>query len=120
MDTESTPFPTDHLTRVPPKLVELAIEDPKVIEPIARAMALVNLDNLFEKMRDPSISVGQRIEFQRLLNDIGRIAKKEDAGVAQVAMPTVRISFGGNTVSVSATPAVEHKAIDATPTVVEE
>lgn len=103
-------------TSMPPAVIEEIAEDPKAIEKIARAMAGVNLDNLFTLMRNPNVSVTQRIEFQRLLNDMGKLAKKAEESVG-VQLPTVIINVqnGATTMSLDAP-----KVIDVTPVVVDE
>jgi hypothetical protein len=48
-------------------------EDPSKVEVVARLMGAVNLDNLFRHMQNPSVNPMARIEFQKLLNKMGRL-----------------------------------------------
>lgn len=65
--------------------VELkAIEaDPALMETFARLLGAVNLDNLFRHMQNPDINPSSRIEFQKMLNKMGRLEPdtKVDLGV---------------------------------------
>lgn len=103
-------------TRIPPAIVEAIADDAKAMEPIARAMAAVNLDNLFTMMRNPNIAAGQRIEFQRLLNDMGKLARKDEAGAAAMNLPLVTINLGNGTATISVerpTPAIDVTPVEA-------
>ena len=52
----------------------LAIEDdPSKMETVARMLGAVNLDNLFRHMQNPTINPMARIEFQKMLNKLGRL-----------------------------------------------
>ena len=52
----------------------LAIEeDPSKMETVARMLGAVNLDNLFRHMQHPSINPMARIEFQKMLNKLGKL-----------------------------------------------
>jgi len=52
----------------------LAIEeDPSKMETVARMLGAVNLDNLFRHMQNPSINPMARIEFQKMLNKLGKL-----------------------------------------------
>ena len=58
-------------------------EDPSLMETVARLLGAVNLDNLFRTMQSPEINPTARIEFQKLLNKMGRLepdSKTEIAG----------------------------------------
>lgn len=55
-------------------------EDPSKMEVVARLMGAVNLDNLFRHMQDPQVAVNAKIEFQKLLNKMGKLEPKEEAG----------------------------------------
>jgi len=62
----------------------LAIEDdPSKMETVARLLGAVNLDNLFRHMQNPDINPTARIEFQKMLNKMGRLEpdSKVDLGV---------------------------------------
>jgi hypothetical protein len=52
----------------------LAIEDdPSKMETVARLLGAVNLDNLFRHMQNPEINPTARIEFQKMLNKMGKL-----------------------------------------------
>lgn len=52
----------------------LAIEeDPSKMETVARMLGAVNLDNLFRHMQNPTINPMARIEFQKMLNKLGKL-----------------------------------------------
>ena len=58
-------------------------EDPSLMETVARLFGAVNLDNLFRHMQHPDINPTARIEFQKMLNKMGRLepdAKLESTG----------------------------------------
>jgi hypothetical protein len=48
-------------------------EDPSLMETVARLLGAVNLDNLFRHMQNPDINPTARIEFQKMLNKMGRL-----------------------------------------------
>jgi hypothetical protein len=56
-------------------------EDPTKIEIVARLMGAVNLDNLFRHMQNPSVNTQAKIEFQKLLNKMGKLEPEEKADV---------------------------------------
>ncbi len=45
-------------------------------------MGAVNLENLFRRLQDPTINVASQIEFQKLLNKMGKL-EPEKAEVGQ-------------------------------------
>ena len=53
--------------------IERIQEDPAELEKIVRAMGAVNLENLVKVMQSPDINPAARIEFQKLLNKMGRL-----------------------------------------------
>ena len=58
-------------------------DDPSKIETVARMLGAVNLDNLFRHMQNPDINPATRIEFQKVLNKMGRLepnTKLENTG----------------------------------------
>lgn len=55
-------------------------EDPSKMEVVARLMGAVNLDNLFRFMQNPTINPATRIEFQKLLNKMGRLEPETTSG----------------------------------------
>lgn len=116
-DPVENPAVSTH-TNIPPAVVEAIAADPKALQPIARAMGAVNLHNLFTQMRNPNVAVGQRMEFQRLLNDLGRLTVKDDPMSGAMNMPTVKITLGAVTATISVEQPTE--AIDVTPVEVTE
>lgn len=63
--------------------LEAIEEDPSKMENAARLMGAVNLDNLFRHMQNPQVNPMARIEFQKLLNKMGKLEPdtKTDPGV---------------------------------------
>lgn len=51
--------------------------DPTKMEIVARLMGAVNLDNLFRHMQNPNVNPQTRLEFQKLLNKMGRLEPEE-------------------------------------------
>jgi hypothetical protein len=60
-------------TQLPPALVEEIQENPEAIRPLARGMAAINLFNLFAKVSHPNAPTKDKLEFQRVVNKIGRL-----------------------------------------------
>jgi hypothetical protein len=68
---------------IDPKLIDKPIlspadmiaieEDPTKMETVARMLGAVNLDNLFRHMQNPQINPMARIEFQKMLNKLGKL-----------------------------------------------
>lgn len=56
-------------------------EDPSKMETVARMLGAVNLDNLFRHMQNPQINPMARIEFQKMLNKLGRLEPDTKANV---------------------------------------
>lgn len=94
-----------------PRDIELIRENPAYIEEIARAMGAVNLDNLFRDMQAVGVKPEVRMEFQKLLNRMGRLEPAKDdnaAGGAQVVINITRakdmgesaLTIEGNAISV--------------------
>ena len=60
-----------------------AIEkDPALMETVARLLGAVNLDNLFRHMQNPDINPTARIEFQKMLNKMGKLDPDTKADTA--------------------------------------
>ena len=72
-------------SKVPPKLVEDCLENPDALRPVARAMAAINLHNTFVKISHPNASLKDKLEFQAMVNKIGRIDTKDVEGVQKGA-----------------------------------
>lgn len=72
-------------------------ENPENMETLARLMGAVNLDNLFRHMQNPTINPATRIEFQKMLNKMGKLEpdNKKDAGTGpQVVINITRKKDG--------------------------
>jgi len=69
-------------------------EDPSKLETVARLMGAVNLDNLFRHMQAPDVAVNAKIEFQKLLNKMGKLEPDDKdahgAGGPQVVINITR------------------------------
>lgn len=68
-------------------------EDPAKMETLARLMGAVNLDNLFRQMQDPKVNPSLRIEFQKMLNKMGKLepdTKNAESGAPQVVINITR------------------------------
>jgi hypothetical protein len=66
------PEKADESILSPAQMLEIE-EDPSKIETFARMLGAVNLDNLFRTMQNPTINPTARIEFQKMLNKMGRL-----------------------------------------------
>lgn len=64
-------------------------EDPSKMETVARLMGAVNLDNLFRAMQNSTINPQTRIEFQKLLNRMGKLEPEEKSKVADTGPQVV-------------------------------
>ncbi len=95
-------------TAMPPALIEAIQEDPALIQPIARAMGAINLNNLFVKVTHPDASITQQMEFQRLVNKLGRLEPE-----ATVAAPGAGFSI---TINIPDTATSKATTIEATAT----
>lgn len=88
-------------------------EDPSKMEVVARLMGAVNLDNLFRYMQAPDISAVARLEFQKLLNRMGRLEPTKDDDAAaigpQVVINITRARGAGDADGVT----IEGKAVEA-------
>ena len=62
--------------------LEMIEEDPSKMETLARLMGAVNLDNLFRAMQDANVNINAKIEFQKMLNKMGKLEPdlKAEAG----------------------------------------
>lgn len=68
-------------------------DDPAKMETLSRLMGAVNLDNLFRHMQNPQINPATRIEFQKLLNKMGKLepdTKTENGSSPQVVINITR------------------------------
>ena len=86
-------------------------DDPSKMETVARLMGAVNLDNLFRHMQNPTLNPATRIEFQKLLNKMGKLEPEDSIstdGGPQVIINITRARDG------EAEPiTIEGKAVDA-------
>jgi hypothetical protein len=64
-------------------------EDPSKMETVARLMGAVNLDNLFRHMQNSTINPQTRLEFQKLLNRMGKLEPEEKSRVAETGPQVV-------------------------------
>lgn len=53
--------------------LQMIEDDPSKMETLARLMGAVNLDNLFRHMQNPTINPATRLEFQKMLNKMGKL-----------------------------------------------
>ena len=86
-------------------------DDPAKMEVVARLMGAVNLDNLFRHMQNPDINPQTRIEFQKMLNKMGRLEPEEKVAVAD-AGPQVVINIT-RAVDTDHSVTIEGKAVNA-------
>ena len=65
--------------------LQMIEEDPAKMETLARLMGAVNLDNLFRHMQNSTVNPATRIEFQKLLNKMGKLEpdSKNNSGSGQ-------------------------------------
>jgi len=87
-------------------------DDPAKMEVVARLMGAVNLDNLFRHMQNPEINPQTRIEFQKMLNKMGRLEPEEKSSVDPNAGPQVVINIT-RAVDNDHSVTIEGKAINA-------
>lgn len=83
-------------------------EDPSKIETVARLMGVVNLDNLFRFMQRPDINPQARIEFQKLLNKMGKLESvdsSDGAGGPQVVINITRAKDHDDAITIEGKPA---------------
>jgi hypothetical protein len=64
-------------------------EDPSKMEVVARLMGAVNLDNLFRYMQRPDVPAAARLEFQKILNRMGKLEPEEKSRVAETGPQVV-------------------------------
>ena len=96
-----------HKARLSPKDL-LAIEaDPAKMETFSRLLGAVNLDNLFRHMQNPDINPATRIEFQKMLNKMGRLepnTKLENQGDGpQVVINITRAKDAPDSITIDGT-----------------
>lgn len=94
---------TKPYTAIPPKLVEEAASDPRALERVARAMAAVNLHNLFAKAQEDDTGISGRLALQSVLNKMGRIDQTHEQFQGN-NLPMVQINFAGTSATVTMTP----------------
>ena len=68
-------------------------DDPQKMETLARLMGAVNLDNLFRHMQNPTINPATRLEFQKMLNKLGKLEPDGKAIVGTDGSPQVIINI---------------------------
>ena len=99
MDTENVAL--DRFTGIPPKLVEEAANDPRALERVARAMAAVNLHNLFMQAKKEGVGVSTLLSLQTMLNRMGRIDREDAQAGGSLPMVQITIGQGGASVRLS-------------------
>jgi len=80
-------------TEVPPQLLEEVAEDPSKFEPVARAMAVIHLDQLYRKMQESTTPLGTRLDFQKMLNKMSRLELSDKAQAASGAGFSITINI---------------------------
>jgi hypothetical protein len=79
-------------------------EDPSKMETLARLLGAVNLDNLFRHMQNQTVNPMARIEFQKMLNKLGRLEPdtKADVGGAgpQVVINITRAKDNSDAITI--------------------
>jgi hypothetical protein len=73
--------------------LQMIENDPKKMETLARLMGAVNLDNLFRQMQNPTINPATRLEFQKMLNKLGKLEPDGKAVVGTEGSPQVVINI---------------------------
>lgn len=66
----------DRKTQVPPQLVEEVQNNVELLRPVARSMAAINLHNLFMKIQHPNTPARDRLEMQKMLNEMAGLELK--------------------------------------------
>lgn len=96
------------LSRAQLQMIE---DDPAKMETLARLMGAVNLDNLFRYMQRPDVPANARLEFQKMLNKMGKLEPDKDeqaaGGGPQVVINITRAKDAEDAVTIegSSTPA---------------
>ena len=73
--------------------LQMIEDDPAKMETLARLMGAVNLDNLFRHMQNPTINPATRLEFQKMLNKMGKLEPDGKAVVGGDGGPQVIINI---------------------------
>jgi hypothetical protein len=73
--------------------LQMIEDDPSKMETLARLMGAVNLDNLFRHMQNPTINPATRLEFQKMLNKLGKLEPDGKAVVGVDGGPQVIINI---------------------------
>ena len=76
---------------IPPAMLEEIQDNPTVLQPVARVMGAVNLHNMFVQVTHPEAPFTQRVEFQKLVNKIGRL--EPDAAIGGGSGVTITINI---------------------------
>lgn len=83
--------------------LQMIEEDPSKMETLARLMGAVNLDNLFRHMQRPDVNPATKIEFQKMLNKMGRLepdTKSDSGGGPQVVINITRAKNRDETLTI--------------------
>jgi len=73
--------------------LQMIEDDPAKMETLARLMGAVNLDNLFRHMQNPTVNPATRLEFQKILNKMGKLEPDGKAVVGVDGGPQVIINI---------------------------
>lgn len=73
--------------------LQMIEDDPTKMETLARLMGAVNLDNLFRHMQNPTINPATRLEFQKMLNKMGKLEPDGKDVVGTAGGPQVVINI---------------------------
>lgn len=84
------PEPEDKI--LSPAQLEAIQDDPAKMEIVARLMGAVNLENLFKQMQDPLVNMASKIEFQKMLNKMGKLEPETKGGGATGAQVVINIT----------------------------
>ena len=76
--------------------LQMIEEDPSNMDTLARLMGAVNLDNLFRAMQDPNVNLSAKIEFQKMLNKMGRLEPNDKADLGVGPQVVINITRAKN------------------------
>lgn len=95
MDTKN-PAVAKHLA-IPPQLIEEVKDDPSRLQSVARVMGAVNLHNMFVQVSERDATFQQRVEFQKVVNKIGRLEPTDTQAAGGGFSVTINIPAVGST-----------------------
>jgi len=74
-----------------PKAIAEAMEDPEVFEQIARGDLYVQMHRMRALMQNPTVPMGQRMEYAKFLARMGKVEKPEATQGAGDNLPVIQI-----------------------------